>query len=139
MGGATIAAAMAALDKANEVNGTIIGAATLVADPRPAGGFFVILIGAASGAIASLVTLVSRRHAAPVRSPVVLTVAAPVPMEHAGRVPLPDRTPGWHVDPANTAGFRWWDGTRWAEQPMSAAPLPAPSGWPIRESAPARS
>ncbi|WP_421119727.1 DUF2510 domain-containing protein [Aquihabitans daechungensis] len=30
--------------------------------------------------------------------------------------PNPGFRPGWHPDPWNKGGMRWWDGLRWSDQ-----------------------
>ena len=42
--------------------------------------------------------------------------------------PLP--SPGWHPDPANASGERWWDGAGWTEHTRTgpAAAFPPPPG-----------
>jgi uncharacterized RDD family membrane protein YckC len=41
----------------------------------------------------------------------------------AGPAELPP--PGWHPDPAGSAGFRWWDGQSWSAHVSDAVVLPS--------------
>ncbi|MDN5760792.1 MAG: DUF2510 domain-containing protein [Microlunatus sp.] len=36
--------------------------------------------------------------------------------------------PGWYPDPAEDAGYRWWDGTAWTEETADHAYAPSPGG-----------
>ena len=40
---------------------------------------------------------------------------------------LDQTQPGWHPDPENSCGLRYWDGTQWTEHRMEAPPPPPPS------------
>ena len=47
----------------------------------------------------------------------VLVITLVVKASKSGRPPVPARTaaPGWHPDPSNPLGLRWFDGTAWTE------------------------
>lgn len=126
------------LDRAYKRGPTGEGVLKLITNPRPATGFWVMTCGAGAAAVGALIVLFARR----LTGPTVVVIAggtaqglrgASLPdrsrraPKTSGRVPVPDRRPGWHPDPAGTRQLRWWDGTAWAPRPMTAETLASPS------------
>lgn len=126
VGAGTACASLYEMDRINSGN-ALRDLLNSVADTRPANGFWLLITGGAVASVASLVILlVPRTASAPVRVAALTQAPTAATPSVTLRVPLPDRRPGWHPDPAGTGLLRWWDGNRWADAPMSAQPLPAP-------------
>jgi hypothetical protein len=133
VGVGAIGMALWALDRAQRPQDFVELAAVAAGNPRPAAGFFVLLLGGVLALLGALTTLVSRRQR-------FVAVAAPVPQmpsvevlpSQAGTGPaasatgataigLPITTPGWFPDPAGSSSQRWWTGRSWSD------PLPPPT------------
>ena len=137
VGTGAVGMALWALDRAQRPQDIVELAAVATGDPRPAAGFFVLLLGGVLALLGALTTLVSRRQRfAAVASPVQQLPSVEVLPDPAGTgtvvgaagvatFGLPITTPGWFPDPAGSPQRRWWTGRSWSE--LLPPPMPPTS------------
>ena len=117
---------IALLDQAARPDGAVETSARILANPRPAAGFFVLVAGSVCGLIGSVTSLLSRRE----RITVVEQGAhssQSSPIDRAAAAGTSRVQPGWFRDPESPVGQRWWDGAAWTQHRRPGQPLPPPS------------